>query len=383
MVMAPFMFSGLDDSEYEHMKKCATDVVQLRVDEKVVTGTARSLGPRMEKLPRPTVVIRDGTVVPQERDFHHYARRDDYGEMVQEGIALSSSILSAVNTSPVVYAGAVKFTQVRLFVEILNWYIVSGSRERLGHALDSNWDISRAGHITDNAAMSHLLSTLKPTSKSRYYCSCVLIRPFFALVHELNRQRVADSQWLNYFKRRREEQVKSWKAHGGERPYLDTIELDGDPYPRMCEDADYAMFYVGHTAGDPAPMAPRYEFLDTLRRRSVKDLHDRVMEKVGRIIACLHLTGFSLDREHNYFTTKVLVKILPYVVFNAHEQCKVLGGKLESELKSEVVAKLNQLKNGRGLSPSQVSLIPLSIRRYIERSAKLLDSKSLPDRDSE
>src|SRR5207249_11877719 len=86
MVMAPFMFSGLDDSEYEHMKKCATDVVQLRVDEKVVTGTARSLGPRMEKLPRPTVVIRDGTVVPQEREFHHYARRDDYGEMVQEGI---------------------------------------------------------------------------------------------------------------------------------------------------------------------------------------------------------------------------------------------------------------------------------------------------------
>jgi hypothetical protein len=383
MVMAPFMFSDLDDSEYEHMKKCATDVVQLRVDEKVVTGTARSLGTHMEKLPRPTVVIRDGTVVPQERDFHHYARRDDYGEMVQEGIALSSSILSAVNTSPVVYAGAVKFTQIRLFVEILNWFIVSGSRDRLGEALDPNWDISRAGHITDNAAMSRLLSTLKPSSKSHYLCSCVLIRPFFALVYELNRQKVSDGGWLNYFKDRRDEQVKRWKAHGGARPYLDTIELDGDPYPRMCEDADYAMFYIGHTAGDPAPMAPRYEFLDTLRRLAVPNLHDRVMEKVNRIIACLHLTGFSLDREHNYFTTKMLVKIIPYVVFNAHEHCKVLGGKLESELKSEVVARLNQLKTGRGLSPSQVSLIPLGIRKYIERSKKILDKKSLADEDSE
>lgn len=379
MVMAPFMFSGLDDSEYEHMKKCATDVVQLRVDEKVVTGTARSLGPRMEKLPRPTVVIRDGTVVPQEREFQHYARRDDYGEMVQEGIALSSSILSAVNSSPVVYAGAVKFTQLRLFVEIVNWYIASGSRARLGQALDPNWDISRAGHITDNAAMTRLLSTLKPSDKSHYFCSCVLIRPFFALVGALNRRNIADGQWLDEFKRRRDEQVKDWKAHGGERPYLDTVELDGDPYPRMCEDADYAMFYIGHTAGDPAPMAPRYEFLDTLRKRNLQQLRDRVMEKIGRIVACLHLTGFSLDREHNYFTTKMLVKILPYVVFNAHEHCKVLGGKLESELKSEVVARLNQLKTGRGLSPSQVSLIPLGIRKYIERSKKILENKSLPD----
>jgi hypothetical protein len=166
-------------------------------------------------------------------------------------------------------------------------------------------------------------------------------------------------------------------------PYLDTIELDGDPYPRMCEDADYAMFYIGHTAGYPAPMTPRYEFLDTLRKRPVPDLHDRVMEKVGRVVACLHLTGFSLDREHNYFTTKMLVKILPYVVFNAHEHCKVLGGKLESELKSEVVARLNQLKTGRELSPSQVSLIPLGIRKYIERSKKILDKKSLSEGDLE
>jgi len=57
----------------------------------------------------------------------------------------------------------------------------------------------------------------------------------------------------------------------------------------------------------------------------------------------------------------------------------VLGGKLESELKSEVVARLNQLKTGRGLAPSQFSLIPLGIRKYIERSTKVSDNKSLPE----
>jgi hypothetical protein len=240
--------------------------------------------------------------------------------------------------------------------------------------LDPNWDISRAGHITDNAAISRLLSTLKPSTQSHYLCTCVVIRPFFALVPALNRA-VKDGGWLNDFKRRRDESVKNWKAHGGDRPYFDTVDMEADPYPRMCEDADYAIFYIGHTAGDPAPMTPRYEFLDSLRKRGAEELSQRVMDKVGRIVACLHLTGFSLDQEHNYYTSKTLVKILPFVVFNAHEHCKVLGGKLESELKSEVVAKLNQLKTGRGLSPAQVSLIPVEIRKYIERSKKVLEDK--------
>lgn len=378
MVMAPFMFPGLDDSEYEHMKKCATDVVQLRIDEKVIAGTARSLGPRMEKLPRPTVVIRDGTVVPQEREFHHYKRRDDYGEMVQEGIALSNSILSSVTTSPVIYAGAVKFTQLKIFSEVLNWYIASGSRARFGEPLDPNWDISRAGHITDNASMTRLLAALKPNNPTSYYCSCVFMRPFYALAG-FQGKKVADGQWVKEFAKMRDADLKDYQQNGGERPYLDMVDIEADPYPRMCEQADYAMFYIGHTAGDPPPMAPRYEFLDSLRQRSVTELAERVDDRQRKILASLHLTGFSLDREHNYYSEKMLVKILPYVVFNAHEQCKVLGGKLESELKSEVVAKLNQIKTGRGLSPAQVSFIPLDIRRYIERTNKILGKRSLPE----
>ena len=101
---------------------------------KLLNSTASAQSVNVDAARKEGKVVIYGTVVPQERELHHYTRRDDYGEMVQEGIALSNSILSAVTTSPVVYAGAVKFTQLRLFVEIVNWYIVSGSRKRLGHA---------------------------------------------------------------------------------------------------------------------------------------------------------------------------------------------------------------------------------------------------------
>jgi hypothetical protein len=39
--------------------------------------------------------------------------------------------------------------------------------------------------------------------------------------------------------------------------------IEDDPYIRMCEEVDCALFYIGHTGGEPAPLAPRYEFLES------------------------------------------------------------------------------------------------------------------------
>ena len=48
--------------------------------------------------------------------------------------------------------------------------------------------------------------------------------------------------------------------------YWKTVDvIEDDPYVRMCEEADYVMFYIGHSDKDPLPLAPRYEFLESLR----------------------------------------------------------------------------------------------------------------------
>ncbi len=125
-------------------------------------GTARALGQDRARgsgrlLPRPQIHFRDGTVVPQEREFNHYARMDEYGEMVREGIALSYSILRAVKDSKrLVFGGAVKSTQLKTFSSLLNWYISRGSARKFGRPIDPEWDVSKAGHISDNFQVPHV-----------------------------------------------------------------------------------------------------------------------------------------------------------------------------------------------------------------------------------
>ena len=214
MVLARPWHDNLTDSEYEHMKKSALDVVQFRVDERVMSGSARALHSG-KLLPRPGVHFRDGTVVPQEREFQHYCRQDQYGDIVREGIALSGSILRSVQSSErLVFAGAVKSTQLRIFAELLDWYIVKGSSDRHilgkldGHPIDPHWDLSRAGRISDHYAMTRLMAAASGVLSSfesglrdgRYLCSFAVLRPFPQLLPTWYREKVADTEWGRAFR---------------------------------------------------------------------------------------------------------------------------------------------------------------------------------------
>jgi len=378
MILARPWHPNLTDSEYEHMKKSALDVVQFRVDERILLGTARALGTDRTKgsgrlLPRPQVHFRDGTVVPQEREFNHYCRRDEYGEMVREGIALSYSILRAVKDSNhLVFAGAVKSTQLRTFSSLLNWYIARGSARRFGMPIDPQWDVSRAGHISDNHAMTRLLTAIAPQSPGKCLCSFAVLRPFPQLVTTLFREQVSEDQWVERFEHSRDRQLEDQRRWGGPYPYMTSVDIPDDPYVRMCREADYVMFYIGHTGGDPSPVLPRYEFLDSLRGRPLPDLKQRVAEKVRWIVETLSVTGLSLDAEHNFMTKKRVTRIVPAVVYDAHEKCKVWGHKLESELKSAIVARLAELRRLRGVTAAGFTVVPIQIREYLERMQKML-----------
>src|SRR5213075_1818687 len=97
------------------------------------------------------VLIRDGTVTPQEREFQHYCDASSYGEVVREGISLSYKILRAVlDSASRVYAGAVKQTQLKTFSKILNWYIKRN--------IDESWDLSRTSFVTDSVTITRLLA---------------------------------------------------------------------------------------------------------------------------------------------------------------------------------------------------------------------------------
>lgn len=374
MVLVSFMHPELSEAEYEHMTRCATDVVQLRVDEMVFSGGARDLATG-QLLPTPMVHVRDGTVTPQERYFNHYHRPDSYGEMVREGIGLQRKILSRILMSPKppVFAGAVKSTRMRLFSSVLNWYIARGSKRKFGQPIDPTWDLSRAAHILDNQAMTALLASLPNQGRDgKFFVTCAVLRQFHSLTEFYRSPGHGD--WLRFFEDEKQDALKRHQRLGGgyPLPYHATIDLHDDAFVFMCRTADYVSFYIGHTGGDPPPILPRYEFLDSLRAPLDSGDFDRAARQVERsvhlIVQALDATGVATDLDHNFLSRTTLVKIIPAVVMRAHEYAKTLGKKLETELRSVVISRLITARKWR--TAPDVDIHPVAVRRYLERFAR-------------
>lgn len=370
MIISRPWFDDLTDSQFEHMKKAALDVVQFRVDERLLTGVARAYGSNPAGsegglLPKPNVLIRDGTVTPQEREFQHYCHRSSYGDVVREGIGLSYTILRAVlDSASRVYGGAVKQTQLKTFSKILNWYIK--------RTIDESWDLSKASYVTDSVAVTRLLAALPDCGPNEYYRTCVVARPFTALVTELRFLRCeSDSEWLDYFARRRDHQQREFDQHGGEPSWLLGQTLEDDPYVRMSQQADYAAFYFGRPGGEPYITLPRFEFLDSLRKRAPEERARRVERSVELIVTGVHVTKWTLDREHNFMTERRMPRLVPYVVYEAHEKCKALGHKLESELMQAITQRLSDLKALRGLTVPRVQIEPVPLEQFRARLKRL------------
>jgi hypothetical protein len=385
MVLAPFMYRYLSESEYEHMTKCAIDVVQWRADDVVFSGTARSLHDGA-LLPRPLVQFRDGTITLQEREYGHYKRANEYGDMVRQGFAHTRRILEKIiaTPKPPVFAGAVKTTQSVFFSTVLNWYIAKGSRRRFGAPLDPNWDTTRAAHIADNEAMSFLLSTLEDKRKDGlYYVTFTVMRPFHTLTEFYKTPRTSKHDWIAHFEDVREREMKAYRdGLDNDLPHLASIaDVADDDFVYLCVNADYAAFFVGHTSGEPPPIAPRYEFLENLRPMRPAAARERVVRNVRLVVEALDRSKFSADKEHNFLSKKFLVKIIPHVIFDAHEKCKALGRQLEAELRSVVIANLQALKNVRSIRVSDVEFLPLSIRRFVERYARVMEEERKRDPD--
>ena len=373
MVMAPFMYRELADGEYEHMAKCATDVVQWRADERVFIGDAPALGGDGRRLPAPRVHLRDGTVTLQEREVNHYQRNDAYGDMVRAGVLLSYQILKHIKSrrQPPVFAGAVKGSQLHLFATIINWFIAHGHPASGVPPVDPGWDVSRAAMLADNEAVTMLLATLAAGRGDGYFCTFAVSRPFHALT-DMAREYAHEMPdiWVEKLRDRQNDHLGKPMMDS----YWKTVDvIEDDPYVRMCEEADYVMFYIGHTAGDPLPLAPRYEFLESLRPAGAEEAGARVRRNVELLVAALDHTKFTPDSDHNFLTGKRLVKIVPSVVYRAHEYCKALGRRLETELKSMIVANLHRLGLARRANDDAVSLRPLNARRFFEREARLRD----------
>lgn len=376
LVMSKAFYPTMDEGIYEHMAKQATDTVQYRVDAQVISGLARSLKDG-RPLGTPHILIRDGTVVPQDREFKHYLREGAAGDFVREAFTLLRSILLHVSgEGGVVYAGAAKSVSLEVFTSLVGWYIRQGSSRRLGMAIDPTWSDEIENHIKDNETMTLLLSSLEDGTKHDYfYVSCIIVRPFYATSelykrHGLPGDNADWSTWVKFFDDVKRARLERLEAEGdeGEPPMMSDLDPAKDAFAFVCANAHFALFYVGHSFGDPPPSLPRYEFLCKLTGLGLGKRAQVVRENVERIVESLGLIGFADDREHNFLTQKRATKIVPKVTYDAHEMGKTLGRVLEQQLLSAVVEELSVLKIiPEGSRASTVELSAVSAKDYVLR----------------
>jgi Fe2+ or Zn2+ uptake regulation protein len=387
MVLAPFMFPMLTEADYEHMVRAATDVVQMRVDDDIFNGRARDLATG-EQIMAPRVHIRDGTITPQERYFNHYYRMDPYGDIVREGIQHTRNILQRIVTArgtPQVYAGAVKSTQIRLFSRLINWYIALGSKQTLGEAIEPNWDGSRAEFISDIDVMTNLFASFPDQGKKDgFLVSCVVLRQFASLTDFFDTRVDDESEWFHTLCKHRLNALDAYERfRGGFLPYHALIsedDLANDAYVYLLERADYASFYIGHTGGNPAPKIPRYEFLCSLRTIPTSRAKEHVEHSIEQIVTALLTSHLTPDRDHNFLSKLSLVKMVPFVVYQAHEFAKVLGKRLESDFKSAVVKRLADRRKQR-IDDRDAIVNPIGVQRYLQRFSSALQGPNEIDDD--
>ena len=112
--------------------------------------------------------------------------------------------------------------------------------------------------------------------------------------------------------------------------------------------------------------------MDSLREKGERERQQRVARASELIIWGVHRSKWATDRDHNFMSARKLPRLVPYVVYEAHEKCKALGHKLESELRQAISARLSQLKASRGSVVSKVDIEPVSRDGYLSRMRRLL-----------
>jgi Fe2+ or Zn2+ uptake regulation protein len=383
MIMLRVAFPNLTDSAFEHAKKSATDVVQWRVDVAVFSGTAADVGTG-EILPRPRVHLRDGTVVPQEREHKHYVRNDAYGEFTREGLRHTRRILQELRDSRSlrVFGGAVKSTQSQFFGSFINWYIRSGSRKDGAAPLDPNWELARSAQVPDHVYMTHVFGSLPQLDFNTFYTTFAIVRTFPSTTEYFQSGRRVEEAggWPQFIEQERSQRRQHKQATGEPLDWDEGIDLEDDDFVYVCDHGEYASFYVGTTAGHPAPLVPRYEFLlPTGSLDSVPERQAIVVDSQWAIIRSIQQVGFMTDRDHNVLTNRTLVRILPAVIQQAHDACKSFGGMLERSLYGAVAELLSRTKKPR-LASGDIQLRPADREEVIQ---SLLDGGESHDAQAE
>ena len=300
MLIDPSYRDELDDEDYRRCLGSSMDVGQYNFDHEYLLNADRRI---------PDVILRDGSVFPQDAKLDNYAISTKRGDFTREAIRKLLGCLSLTQQLKVLYCGVVKRVNLKVFSGPLEWYI---QRE-----IDPDW---QAGGYTlaDGEAMSFLLPTpdFSADKLDRVIGTC-LIRRSFTTRATLNLDpglpRLQDR--LDEFERR----------HQG--------DCDLRPYRRLCEIGHFYMFFLGHSRS-PQQQLPRYEFFDAG--------HLAPGAAASAILSAVRMCSLVTDNDHSFMQEEPVQYLLPNVTQQAHRLSKEVGRYIDRLTGQHIMSRYKQ-----------------------------------------
>lgn len=288
MLIDPSYQDELEPEDYKRCLASAMDVGQYKFDLEYLLKADKH---------RPDLILRDGSLFPQDAYLDNFAIPNKRGDFTREAIREMLDCLSYAKLLNVIYCGVSKNVQLKVYSSVVDWFIA--------RHIDNKWDIG-SYTLSDGHSMSLLLSTPSFVSENlKQVVSTCLIRRSFVTRANLN-TRVSNGDLEGYFNHFQQQ-----------HPDFDIM-----PYRRLCGLAHVYMFFLGHSK-TPQQQLPRYEFFHHAELGAPEEI-------AAAILAGLQKCSLSADLDHSFMSDKPVTYLLPAVTQQAHELSKNVGKHIDS-----------------------------------------------------
>ncbi|MEM9540340.1 MAG: hypothetical protein AAGA60_12685 [Cyanobacteria bacterium P01_E01_bin.42] len=297
MLIDPSYQDELEPEDFHRCTASAMDVGQYIFDHQYLLNAGKDC---------PDIVLRDGSLFPQDAYLDNFLINNRRGTFTQEAIRELLLCLQAAKNYKRIYCGVSKNVRLKVYSSVLEWYIAK--------YIDSRWDKGNYT-LTDGQAMTLLLSSSEfcKIELGKTISTC-LIRRSFTTRATLNEK--ANLNDLNSFFERYSTRIKDEKTG-----------IDIEPYKTLCEIFHTYMFFMGHS-NTPTKLLPRYEFFDN----GIED----AVTIVVKIFTAIKYCGFLVDEDHSFMSDDPIKYMIPSVTQKSHEYSKNLGKWLTEDIKRKL-----------------------------------------------
>jgi hypothetical protein len=350
-VMAKLFYPDLSDAKYMHSLWNAMDALESRTTLRALSRWYTSKG--SVEVPPADVVLRDGTIVPQDRDFNHYADETRYGEIVRDIVSTNWEIVKKCQTDAQTVGGVVKGAQLRVFGPVFNWY-ASQLAAKKGLSVLESWPLAAMNTMPDQVLLTRLLTAGRRKSDP-WMRTCVVFRPFHATYEAFATQySLSRTPPELILERRARELAGDTGASAGSRRFWRDFRGPADPYVQLLNTAWYANCFLASVPRlDFERYLPRIEFLvaSPVYGANAGPV-SAAKPHLDRLVGALRHTGFEVSTEHSMYDDKSTLEVLPSIITRAHDTVKIWAQELLSrvdEYLSAILTRAISAKKARGV----------------------------------